>query len=113
VGDGAIAVCAISIFVGLRRFIVADLGWVLVAAVAFTALAIGAGLLASTFVRADHRQMRTIAIEFSCRNNAILALVGLSVLDRPELAAFALIVFLVQIPLVMGGFLAVRPRDTA
>ncbi|TNF83738.1 MAG: hypothetical protein EP299_00890 [Acidobacteria bacterium] len=113
VGDVAIVICSIVIFVGLRGFVVAELGWVVAAAIAFSVLAIGTGLAMAVLVRADHRQMRTIGIEFSCRNNAIMALVGLAVLDRPELAAFALVVFLVQIPVVLGGFVAIRSRVPA
>jgi hypothetical protein len=39
---------------------------------------------------------------------AIIVLIGLVVLDRPELAIFGLVVFLTQVPLVLGGVVAAR-----
>ena len=62
-----------------------------------------AGLTVGVALRADRRQLLTLAIEYACRNNAIVVLVGLVVLDRPELAVFGLVVFLSQMPLVLGG----------
>lgn len=108
VGDAAIVATALIVFVGLKRFVIADLGWTVATAVGFVVLAFTVGLVTSRVLRANGRQMQAIAIEFSCRNNGIMAIVGLVVLERPELAAFALIVFLVQVPLVFGGTLVTR-----
>lgn len=108
IGNTVLLVTVIVILAGLRRYVVADLGWAVIVSAGFTAFAVAVGLVTSKLVRADHRQLRTIAIEFSCRNYAIMALVGLTVFDRPEFAAFALIVFLVQVPIILGGIMALR-----
>jgi BASS family bile acid:Na+ symporter len=108
--DAAIVITVLVILIGLRQFVLANLGWAFATAVAFVVLSGGVGLGVSALLRTDHRQGQAIAIEFACRNNAIMALVGLTVLGRPELAAFALVVFLVQLPLVLGGVALTRTR---
>ena len=88
---------------GLGRSVLKDLGMTILSAVVFTVIAAGAGLIVGAALRADRRQLQTLAIEFACRNTAITILIGVVVLDRPELAVFGLVVFLTQMPMVLGA----------
>jgi len=110
VGDAAIFATFLAVMVGLRSFVFEHLGWAVSVSVVWVLLAAGIGFAVAAMMRTDRGQRYTVAIEYSCRNNAIMALVGLVVLDRPELAAFALIVFLVQVPIVLGGVFLTRSK---
>jgi BASS family bile acid:Na+ symporter len=91
------------LIVGLRGTLVEDLGATIVAAAAFVVVAAGVGLAIGSLLQADHRQKRALMFEFACRNTAITILVGMTALDSPELAAFGLVVFLTQMPIMLGG----------
>jgi len=94
----------VAIFLsGLGRSVLKDLGVTIWLAVLFTVVAAGAGLIVGAGLRADRRQLQTLAIEFACRNTAIAILIGVVVLGRPEFAVFGLVVFLTQMPLVLGA----------
>ncbi len=107
-GDAALVLTVLFLLYGLRQSVLTGLGWTIVVAVLFAIFAAGAGLLVGVALRADRRQLQTLALEFACRNNAIIALVGLVVLDRPDLAVFGLVVFLTQMPLVLGGIITAK-----
>jgi BASS family bile acid:Na+ symporter len=107
-GDGALLATVAFLLYGLRRSALTNLGSTILVAVLFAVIAAAAGLIVGVALRADRRQLLTLAIEFACRNNAIVVLIGLVVLDRPELAIFGLVVFLTQVPLVLGGVVAAR-----
>jgi BASS family bile acid:Na+ symporter len=110
-GDVAlVATVAIFLF-GLGRSVLKDLGVTILSAVVFTVVAAGAGLVVGAVLRADRRQLQTLAIEFACRNTAITILIGVVVLDRPELAVFGLVVFLTQMPLVLGTITVANRRN--
>ena len=94
----------VAIFLSvLGRSVLKDLGATIWLAVVFTVVAASAGLIVGTALRADRRQLQTLAIEFACRNTAVTILVGVVVLGRPEIAVFGLVVFLTQMPLVLGA----------
>ena len=103
VGNVALVTTVAILLFGLGRSVLEDLGATIVSAIAFTVVAAGAGLIVGAALRADRRQLQSLAIEFACRNTAITILIGVVVLDRPELAVFGLVVFLTQMPLVLGG----------
>jgi BASS family bile acid:Na+ symporter len=97
-GNVALVATVAILLSGLGRSVLKDLGMTILSAVVFTVVAAGAGLIAGAALRADRRQLQTLAIEFACRNTAITILIGVVVLDRPELAVFGLVVFLTQMP---------------
>lgn len=98
--------------IGMRHILLDHIGLTVVAAAAFITLAATIGLAMGRLLGADPRQRHAIAFEFGCRNTAITILVGMTALNRPELAVFGLVVFLTQIPLALSGIaLATRwPR---
>jgi len=102
-GDVSLVTTVAILLLGLGGSVLNDLGVTVLSAVVFTFVAAGAGLLVGLSLRADRRQLRTFAIEFACRNTAITILIGVVVLDRPELAVFGLVVFLTQMPMVLGA----------
>ena len=110
-GDVALVTTVAILLSGLGRSVLNDLGVTVLSAIVFTFVAAGAGLLVGLVLRADRHQLQTLAIEFACRNTAITILIGVVVLDRPELAVFGLVVFLTQVPLVLGA-IAVTNRRT-
>jgi BASS family bile acid:Na+ symporter len=102
-GNVALVTTVAILLFGLGRSVLEDLGATIASAIVFTVVAAGAGLIVGAALRADRRQLQSLAIEFACRNTAITILIGVVVLDRPELAVFGLVVFLTQMPLVLGG----------
>ena len=102
-GNVALVATVAILLSGLGRSVLKDLGVTILSAVVFTGVAAGAGLIVGATLRADRRQLQALAIEFACRNTAITILIGVVVLDRPELAVFGLVVFLTQMPVVLGG----------
>ena len=102
-GDVALVTTVAILLFGLGGGVLEDIGATILSAIVFTVVAAGAGLIVGLTLHADRRQLQTLAIEFACRNTAITILIGVVVLDRPELAVFGLVVFLTQIPMVLGG----------
>jgi len=101
-----------TLLIGLRETVLADLWATVAAAVIFTFVAAGVGAAVGVVLPANRPQAQTLLIEFACRNTAITILVGVAVLGRPELAVFGLIVFLTQMPLVLGGIAVANRRRT-
>ena len=93
----------VMLLIGLRGTLLDDLGATVLAAVVFTVIAGGAGVVVGLLLRVDRRQMRSLILEFACRNTAIAMVIGVVVLDRPELLVFGLVVFLTQMPIVLVG----------
>ena len=110
-GNAALVTTVAILLFGLGRSVLEDLGATILSAVVFTVVAAGAGLVVGTVLRADRRQLQSLAIEFACRNTAITILIGVVVLDRPELAVFGLVVFLTQVPLVLGTIAVANKRN--
>lgn len=101
IGDIALVITVGILLLGLGKSVLNDLGSTIASAVAFIFVAGGVGVIVGLASRADNQQIRTLAIEFACRNTAITILIGVVVLNRPELAVFGLVVFLTQVPLVL------------
>ncbi len=110
-GNVALVATVAILLSGLGRSVLKDLGVTIVSAVVFTIVAAGGGLIVGAALRADRRQLQTLAIEFACRNTAITILIGVVVLDRPELAVFGLVVFLTQMPIVLGAIAVANRRN--
>ena len=110
-GNVALVATVAILLSGLGRSVLKDLGVTIVSAVVFTIVAAGGGLIVGAALRADRRQLQSLAIEFACRNTAITILIGVVVLDRPELAVFGLVVFLTQMPLVLGTIAVANRRN--
>ena len=102
-GDVALVMTVAILLFGLGGRVLEDIGATILSAIVFTVVAAGAGLIVGAALRADRRQLQTLVIEFACRNTAITILIGVVVLDRPELAVFGLVVFLTQVPIMLGG----------
>jgi BASS family bile acid:Na+ symporter len=107
-GNVALVTTVAILLSGLGRSVLKDLGVTILSAVVFTIVAAGAGLIVGAALRTDRRQLQTLAIEFACRNTAITILIGVVMLDRPEFAVFGLVVFLTQMPIVLGGIAFVK-----
>jgi BASS family bile acid:Na+ symporter len=90
------------VVVSLRGYLLADLWLTVLSTVAFTVLAGAAGVAAGKLAGANPPQITTLIIEFACRNTAIPILVSVAILDRPDLAVFALVFFLTQMSLMLG-----------
>lgn len=69
--------------------------------VSFTLLsaALGAGL--GVLMQLQRTDVMTLALEFSVRNLAIMALVAVTIFDRPEYFLFGALFFVMQTPLVL------------
>ena len=91
-GDVALVTTVAILLFGLGGGVLEDIGATILSAIVFTVVAAGAGLIVGLTLHADRRQLQTLAIEFACRNTAITILIGVVVLDRPELAVFGLVV---------------------
>jgi len=73
-----------------------------------------AGWTVGFLARADGRERFTLMAEYACRNLAVTALIGVTVLDRPDFLVSGIAFFLAQIPLVLGAvvlFKAGPPAD--
>jgi len=72
------------------------------AALGFILLAMGAGWSLGWLAGLDGRDRFTLLLEFSVRNVALVALIGVSVLGRPELVLFAAVFLLLELPIALG-----------
>ena len=68
----------------------------------FIVVAAGVGLTIGGLLGAETRQLKSLMLEFACRNTALTILVGMTALGRPEFAVFGLVVFLTQMPIMLG-----------
>jgi BASS family bile acid:Na+ symporter len=72
------------------------------AALGFILLAMGAGWTLGWLVGLDGRDRFTLLLEFAVRNVALVALIGVSVLGRPELVLFAAVFLLLELPIALA-----------
>jgi predicted Na+-dependent transporter len=68
----------------------------IVPAILISVSLLGAGYAVGRIARLPWTERTAVMFEFPCRNLAVVALVGLNILDQPELAIFATGFFLVQ-----------------
>lgn len=92
--------------------VVAALGELSVVAVVFTFLAMAAGYGLAWVTGRPPADRLTYLIEFSCRNLALALVVAVTVLGRPEFAAFAAVLLLIQ-AIVILSIVAFLRRETA
>lgn len=93
-----------------RAAMTSVLGELTLVAVVFTFLAMAAGYSLAWVTGRAQADRLTYLIEFPCRNLALAVVVAVTVLDRPEFAAFATVLLLVQ-ALVMLSVVALLRRD--
>jgi len=98
----------VVLIISLRGTLLDHLGVTVLAAAVFIVVAAGVGLAIGKLLGAEDRQQRALMLEFACRNTALTILIGMTALGRPEFAVFGLVVFLTQMPLVLGGITLAR-----
>jgi BASS family bile acid:Na+ symporter len=109
---------SLGVVVGLVSFIVwnqrvsmvANLGPLVLVAVVFTVLSMATGYGLAWITGRPQADRLTYLIEFSCRNLALVVVVAVTALGRPELVSFAAVLLLVQ-AVVMLSMIAFRRRD--
>lgn len=72
------------------------------AALGFILLAMGAGWTLGWLAGFDGRDRFTLLLEFAVRNVALVALIGVAVLGRPELVLFAAVFLLLELPIALA-----------
>ena len=107
---GALVVLVTFIVYDQRASMVANLGPLALVAVVFTALSMAAGFLLAWITGRPAADRLTYLIEFSCRNLALVVVVAVTVLGRPELITFAAVLLLVQAVVVLSMIFFLR-RD--
>jgi len=93
-----------------RAAMTSALGQLTLVAVVFTLLAMAAGFSLAWVTGRPPVDRLTYLIEFPCRNLALALVVAVTVLDRPEIAAFATVLLLIQ-ALFMLSVVAFLRRD--
>lgn len=107
----------LTALVGLMTYIATDqwgamtanLGQAALVAAVFTALAMAGGYGLAWVTGRPPADCLTYLIEFPCRNLALALVVAVTVLDRPELVAFAAVLLLIQ-ALVMLSMVVIFQR---
>lgn len=92
----------VLLIISLRGTLLDHLGVTVLAAAVFIVVAAGVGLAIGSSLGVETRQLKSLMLEFACRNTALTILVGLTALGRPEFAVFGLVVFLTQMPIMLG-----------
>jgi BASS family bile acid:Na+ symporter len=92
------------------RIVTGDLGHLSLAVVLFSGVAFLAADRLARAMRATPADRVALALEFPGRNLGVAAVVGLHGLGRPEIAGLATVVFVVQVPLMFAGSLALHGR---
>ena len=93
-----------------RTAITSALGELALVAIVFTTLAMAVGYSLAWVTGRPRADRLTYLIEFPCRNLALALVVAVTILDRPEFAAFAAVLLLVQ-ALVILSMVAVLRRE--
>jgi len=93
---GALVALVSYIVVDQRVSVVSDLGRSVLVAVSFTVLAMTTGYSLAWITGRPVADRLTYLIEFSCRNLALVTVVAVTTLGRPDLVGFAAVLLLVQ-----------------
>ncbi len=107
---GALFILLALLLSDLGASMTRDLGVTVLAALIYTALGLLAGWTIGFLAKADGRERFTLMTEYACRNLAVTALIGVTVLDRPDFLVFGIAFFLAQIPLMLGAVAVFRWR---
>ncbi len=107
-----IALVALVVYIAndQRVTMTSTLGQLVMVAVGFTLLAMVAGYALAWVTGRPPADRLTYLIEFPCRNLALALVVAVTILDRPEFAAFATVLLLIQ-ALIMLSMVAIRRWD--
>jgi BASS family bile acid:Na+ symporter len=73
------------------------------AAAVFILVALGAGFAIGGLLRISSADRFTIGIGFAVRNVAIAVAIAIAILDRIEFAGFAVVYFLIEVPLLLAA----------
>ena len=73
-----------------------------VAVALFMALALLAGLAVGRLLRLPNGDVITVGIGFAVRNVALAMAIAITLLNRVEYAAFGVVYFLAEVPLLLG-----------
>lgn len=92
-----------------RDGLAAAVGNALPTAIAFCLLTMTAGFLLGLLARLSSQDRFTLLIEFSTRNVGLVAIIGTLILGDVKLVLFAVLVFLVELPVVLA-LIALRGR---
>jgi len=107
---GALVALVAYIVYDQRDSMVANLGTLVLVAVSFTVLAMATGYCLAWITGRPTADRLTYLIEFSCRNLALVTVVAVTSLGRPELVSFAAVLLLVQ-AVAMLSMISIRRRD--
>jgi BASS family bile acid:Na+ symporter len=93
--------------------ILGELGVLIAVAVLFTLVMLAAGWVLARPVPVASAQRRAILFGFPARNLSIATLLAVTVFDRPEMASFGVVFFIVQASGLIPIALLVGARDRA
>lgn len=82
------------------------------ASLALMTLAMAAGWVTGALMRLPTIERMTFAILFATRNVALGSAVAVTLLERVDYAAFGVVYFLTEVPLLLGGVALYRRRQT-
>ncbi len=91
-----------------RQYLAAGWRETAVAGAAFMLLAMLCGLVFGRLLKLPAADMATVAITFAVRNVALAMAIAVTLLNRTEYAAFAVVYFLTEVPMLLGSVVAYR-----
>jgi BASS family bile acid:Na+ symporter len=113
VAFAALALLIVLVIVDQRALFRAQAPATIELAAVFVVLSFGIGWTIGGAIRAEPRVRFTLAAEFATRNVAIAAAIAVTALGRLELAVFATIYFLTELPLMLAAVVWFRRRRPA
>lgn len=105
----ALAVLIVLILYDQRALLHKASSDIAIAALLFSAAAMAAGWTLGWMTGLSTSNRFTLLLEFTARNLAVTALVGITVLGRADFVLFATLFFLTQVPLILG-LIALRAK---
>ena len=109
-----IALVALVVYIAYdqRVAMTSALGQLALVAVVFTFLAMAAGYSLAWVTGRPPADRLTYLIEFPCRTLALALVVAVTILDRPEFAAFATVLLLIQALVILSMVAVLRQERT-
>jgi bile acid:Na+ symporter, BASS family len=98
-----IAFLVVYVLVSQRERLAIEWRQTAVAAAAFVALALLVGLAYGWLLRLPREDGVTVGIAFAVRHVALASAIAITLLNRIEYAVFAVVYFLVEVPLLLGA----------
>ena len=87
-----------------------ELSSVIALAIAFTVFSFALGAAMGRILQQPWAEIVSLGLEYSIRNLAIMALVAISIFDRPEYLLFGAVFLVVQTPIVVVATMLLRSR---